>query len=352
MHPVRARLEPLEEAVDAVPLLLPALAAARLALPDEALRLLRQVRVRHVGGQPRAPAEPLEVVLAVAVEVGLEGLHAALVDRLAGVRDHQVAVDRHGAAEALAGLAGAHRVVEREESRASDPRRRGRRSRSGGPRSTGGGAPLPRPGSRRCPSPWRSAVSSESTILWRCPCSTATRSSTTVITPFSGCRRDSSIRLASPSSSTRRNPAFSKASRMTPVPTFFPTRCGKQHEGAPAIGGPDQRLEDGRRRVANDRLPALAAVERRGAGVERAQVVGDRGHRSDRRSGGANGRGAVHRDRRAGRPRSAPPAAGRAARGTAGRRGRRSPRSGGGPRRRARRRRARTCPPRPRRSPR
>ena len=115
VHPVGAGLEPLEEARDAVPLPLPVLLAARLAVPQEALRLGGEIRVRHVRGQARAPAEALQVVLAVAVEARLERLDAALVDRLARVGDHQVGLDGHRPAEALAGLARAHGVVEREE---------------------------------------------------------------------------------------------------------------------------------------------------------------------------------------------------------------------------------------------
>ena len=34
------------------------------------------------------------------------------------------------------------------------------------------------------------------------------------------------MRTGSPFSSTRRKPAFSNASRTTPIPTFLPTRCG------------------------------------------------------------------------------------------------------------------------------
>ena len=206
--------------------------------------------------------------------------------------------------------------------------------------------------SSTCPSPWRSAASSESTIRWRCPCSTATRSSTTWITPSSGCRRASSIRTRL---ATLQHPPESGlleglAHDAGPHLPTDPVR--ERHEGGPALGGADERLEDRRRRVAPHRLAALPAVQRGRAGVERAQVVGDRGHGADRRARGADGRGAVHRHRRAARPRSARPAAGRAARGTAARRGRRSRRSAGGPRRRARRRRATTCRPPPRRSPR
>ncbi len=297
VHPVRARLEPLEEAVDAVPLLLPALAAARLALPDEALRLLRQVRVRHVGGQPRAPAEALEVVLAVAVEVRLEGLHAALVDRLAGVRDHQVAVDRHGAAEALAGLAGAHRVVEREEGR-------GRISVGEvAGRAVEGLAP---------PAGERLALDPDLDL----PLPVAERRLERVHDPLPlpvldrdavEHDRDHAVlgvqaRLLDPSRlAVLEHPTESRLLEGLADdagPHLLPHPVREADEGAPALGGPDQGLEDGRRRVANDRLPALAAVEGRGAGVEGPQVVGDRGHRADRRSGGADGRGAVHRDRR------------------------------------------------------
>ncbi len=117
VHAVRAPLQPLEEAGDAVPLAPPAFAPARLALPDEALHVLREKGVRHVLRQRGALQEALEVVLALAPEVGLERLDGAAGERPARVRDHEVVVDRHRAPEALAGLARAHGVVEREERR-------------------------------------------------------------------------------------------------------------------------------------------------------------------------------------------------------------------------------------------
>ena len=68
-----------------------------------------------------------------------------------------------------------------------------------------------------------------------------------MITPFSGWRRASSIRTGSPSSSTRRKPAFSKASRTTPIPTFFPTRWGNatSADRPSAASTSASKIEDG-----------------------------------------------------------------------------------------------------------
>ena len=65
-----------------------------------------------------------------------------------------------------------------------------------------------------------------------------------------------------------------------------------------AAFGVRERLEDRGRRVADDRLSALAAEERRRARVERTQVVGDGGHRADRGARGAHRRRAVDGHRR------------------------------------------------------
>ena len=80
-------------------------------------------------------------------------------------------------------------------------------------------------------------------------------------------------------------------------PHLLPDAVREADERGPALGRLDQRVEDRGRGVALHGLPALPAVERRRARVERAQVVGDGGHRADRRARGADGRGAVHRDR-------------------------------------------------------
>jgi hypothetical protein len=61
-----------------------------------------------------------------------------------------------------------------------------------------------------------------------------------------------------------------------------------------AIGLAEERLEDRRRRVAQDHLAAAPALEGCRACVEGPQVVGDRGHRAHGRARGADGRGAIH----------------------------------------------------------
>ena len=298
VHAVGARLQPLEEAGDAVPLALPALAGSpRLALPHEALHVLREVGVGHVFRQTRALQVALEVVLALAVEIGLEGLDGAARERPARVRDHQLRVDRHRAPEALAGLAGAHRVVEGEE--------RGRRVAVAdvAARAVQRGAEAAR---------LRFALDVHGELAL----AVAQRRLERVHDPLALAGldpetvehdRDDAVLRVEPRLLDRDHDTSLEHAPEAGLleglahhadPDLAPDPVRERDEGRLARSTGDERLDDRGRRVAAHRLAALPAVEHTRPRVERAQVVGDRGHRGDRRARGAHGRRAVDRDRR------------------------------------------------------
>ena len=111
MHLVGLRLEPREEALHAVPLLLPPRA---LAVEHPGALLGREVAPRHVRRHAALRREAHEIVLALLVALRLPRLDRAFGERLALVRDHEPPVDADRAAEAAAVLARAERRVERE----------------------------------------------------------------------------------------------------------------------------------------------------------------------------------------------------------------------------------------------
>ena len=319
MHLVGLRLEPGEEPADAVPLPLPVAASARLAVPDQALHALGQIRPGHVGGQPLALQEALEVVLAVAVEAGLERLHGPAGERPARVGDHQLGVDRHRAPEALAGRAGADGVVEREEGR----------------RGVGVGDVAARAVQRLAEA---AGLALAGDAQLDAPLAVSQRALDRVDDPLAFLALDHDpVEHDRDDAVLGMEPGVLDADGLAllqhaPQPRLLEglahdlrrhlraDAVREAHERAAALGV-RERVEDRGRRVAHDRLSALAAVKRRGPRVERAQVVGDGGHRADGRARGPDGRRAVDRDRREHALDPARPAAGRAAPGTAGRRG-------------------------------
>ncbi len=111
VHLVGLRLEPREEALHAVPLLLPPRA---LAVEHPGALLGREIAPRHGRRHAALRREAHEVVLALLVALRLPRLDRAFGERLALVRDHEPPVDADRAAEAAAVLACAERRVERE----------------------------------------------------------------------------------------------------------------------------------------------------------------------------------------------------------------------------------------------
>ncbi len=119
MHLVRLGLEPVEEALHAVPVRLARLVPAHpvvVALDHPALLRRAELAPRRVERHAAPGRELLEVVLAVVVALRLEDLHGARAERLRLVGNDEAVVDADHAPEAAAGIASADRRVEREAS--------------------------------------------------------------------------------------------------------------------------------------------------------------------------------------------------------------------------------------------
>ena len=111
VHLVGPGLEPLEVALDAIPDVLRPLA---FAVDDPAPLRLRQFSPRRVERNVTLAPKTQEVVLTLAVGVGLPGLDHAAAQGLARIRYHEPVVDTDDPAEAAAGITGAEGRVERE----------------------------------------------------------------------------------------------------------------------------------------------------------------------------------------------------------------------------------------------
>ncbi len=117
VHLVGLRLEVLEEALDAVPLLVPVAVPVRRALDDPLALRLGQHVPRGVARNAGVARVLDEVVLLLLPGRRLYRLDGAVAQRLLLVRHDQAPVDADHAPEAAAGLAGAERRVEREQRR-------------------------------------------------------------------------------------------------------------------------------------------------------------------------------------------------------------------------------------------
>ncbi|CAM5197758.1 hypothetical protein CDEN61S_01756 [Castellaniella denitrificans] len=117
VHLVGARFQPVEEALRAVPLVLPggrpALPVGRAADHPAAL-LVRQVAPGHVQAHARPGGVAFHLDLAFLVAGGLPGLDRSAAQAAGLVRHDQAVVDAHHPAEAPAMLAGAQRGIEGE----------------------------------------------------------------------------------------------------------------------------------------------------------------------------------------------------------------------------------------------
>ncbi len=114
VHLVGLALEVLEEAPDAVPLLVPVALPVRRALDHPIALRLGELAPRGVARNAGLAAVAQQVVLAFLPGRGLQGLDGARAQGLAMVGDHQPPVHADHAAEAAAGLAGAEGGVEGE----------------------------------------------------------------------------------------------------------------------------------------------------------------------------------------------------------------------------------------------
>ncbi len=117
VHLVRLGLEPVEEALHAIPVRLARLLPAHpvgVALHHPALVLLAQIAIGHVERHAALRGHLLQVVLALVIALRLERLDRAIAQRLRLVGDDEPVVDADHAAEAAARIAGADGRVERE----------------------------------------------------------------------------------------------------------------------------------------------------------------------------------------------------------------------------------------------
>ena len=118
VHLVRLALQILEEAADAVPLLVPVAFAEVGRAPDHPFALLgRELVPRRVARNARAFGMAHQVVLALLPRRGLNGLDGAGAQGEAIVRNHQPPVHPDHAAKAAAVLARAHGGVEGKQRR-------------------------------------------------------------------------------------------------------------------------------------------------------------------------------------------------------------------------------------------
>ncbi|MNX16520.1 hypothetical protein D3C86_463880 [compost metagenome] len=118
VHLVGLALQVAEEAAHAVPLLVPvAVLVVGRALDHPVLLLLGELVPRRVARNAGGLGVAHEVVLRLFPRGRLDGLDGAGAQRELVVRDHEPQVDADHAAEAAAGVAGAHRRVEREHRR-------------------------------------------------------------------------------------------------------------------------------------------------------------------------------------------------------------------------------------------
>ena len=247
-------LEPAEEAADARVLL-------RIlgAFDDEVLLLVGQVLPRHVEKHLRLLRRALQLrELRAVVRLGPR-LDRALLDRLLRIRHDEIHVELDDVAEAVAGRAGAERVVEREQ-----PRLRilVRDAAGAALEALGEQCMELRAGLRRlatgtaqaAPPPSRYAVSIESVSRWR-------RSS-----PLSCTRSTTTCSIGRP-----RSAAGSMSSNATARPST--SRRAKPLRRRLAIGAGDGAAA------------AIGRASRRGVAARRARGIGRRGsRRSPRRS--------------------------------------------------------------------
>ena len=116
VHLVRLRLQVVEEAAHAVPLLVPAAAfEGRVTIDDPVALRFGHLCPRRAARDVGCSGVAHQVVLALLPGGGLHRLDGAIAQRLALVRNHQPQIDADHAAETTAGIARAISGIEREE---------------------------------------------------------------------------------------------------------------------------------------------------------------------------------------------------------------------------------------------
>ena len=105
MHLVGLRLEPLEEAPDAVPLLVPVASPFRTALDDPLPVRFGQVFPGDIHGYALQLGVPRQIGLAFLEALSLPRLHRAALKRACAIGNHQSQIDADHSAKAAAGFA-------------------------------------------------------------------------------------------------------------------------------------------------------------------------------------------------------------------------------------------------------
>lgn len=118
MHLVAVALEPLKEAVEAVPAsteVLVSITVVGFAFDDEVLAGFVEVAIGNIDGDVVGLAGTNEVFLAGLIDFALKGADGTVAEAEGGVGDDAAVIDFGSAAKAFAFFAGADRGVEGEE---------------------------------------------------------------------------------------------------------------------------------------------------------------------------------------------------------------------------------------------
>ena len=286
VHPVAARLQPLEEPSRAVPLLV---LPGALAVEHPAPVLLGELAPRHVHRHAAPAGEGQQVVLALLVRLGLPRLDGAALQGPGVVGHDEAPVDAHGPAESAAGVAGADRRVEREEVRhrvaVVDVALRavqvgGEAPGGARPGSTGGVEPV---------------HAHPALAVLQCRLEVLDEPAAAGLA-----ERDAVLHHLEPARLACVDPGVALLREQVEhlvLGEVVRHGDGEGDEGA-AGSGSQQLVGDALGGVPPDRPAALPAVQRGGPGVEQLQVVGQLGHRADRRARGAHRVGLVDGDGR------------------------------------------------------
>ncbi|OIQ76655.1 hypothetical protein GALL_416580 [mine drainage metagenome] len=288
MHLVGARLQPVEEAAHAVVLLLPLAGKIRGAVDDPGSLALVELGPRHVQAHAGARRVALEVSLRVLEAGRLPRLDRAAGQGLARIGNDQPPVDAQRAAEAAAGLAGAQRRVETEQARTGV--------------AVGDVAIGAMQRRRETPRRYLVALRPHRDA----PLPEAQRGLDGVEQPCVVDRGGAHAILHDVQHAGVARVDARVALRGQALHHGVLGQPGRQRHGegqhqprvAGRAGAATQLGDDAGRRVAPHRAAAASAMQRRRARIQQLQVVGQLGHRADRRARGAHRVGLVDRDRR------------------------------------------------------
>ena len=309
VHLVGLGLQPVEEVAHAVPVARPRAVPVlplRVALEQPLAMLRRQIAHRDVHRHAVFLRHLLEVLLALAIALGLPGLHRAFGQRLGFVRHHQAEIHPDHPPEAATGLAGTDRRVEREQPgrglgivdvavRAMQSGRIAPHRLAQHPLRRRGLHPLAR---RIHGKPPMTALQRRLQRLGQARILGVRRAEAVLhhlqhVLPLGAgpgeALLDARVTLRGEQAGHLR---LAEARRHRHRKAHHQARIALGCRARAQVGG------DADRRIAPHRLAAATAVQMRGARVQQLEVVGELGHRAHRRARGAHRVGLVDRDRR------------------------------------------------------